>query len=66
MGQLLTIAQSASATETTIGILALLVIAAASWWMLRRPRREHQRPDVGAVSTHWLTQHRMSRPDGSH
>ena len=65
MGELVTVAQSAVPGQVPMGTLALLLISGAAWWIIRRGRRAPRRPDVGAVSTQWLIQHRIARPDRS-
>ena len=64
VGQLVAIAPFPLARDATMAVMALLLCAGATWWIIRRQRRAPRRPDVGAVSTHWIIQHRLSRPDG--
>ena len=64
MGQPVAIAPFALPRDVTMAVMALLLCAGATWWIIRRQRRARLRPDVGAVSTHWIIQHRLSRPDG--
>ena len=47
------------------GIVAVIVVA-ASTWLVRRSRRKQLHPDVGAVSTHWIAQHEMTKRDRAH
>jgi hypothetical protein len=65
VGQLVKVAVLPVPADATMGVVALLLFVGAGWWVMRR-RRTPLRPDVGAVSTHWITQHRISRPDRSH
>jgi hypothetical protein len=63
VGDLVAIAPLPLYSDATAGIVALLLFAGATWWTVRRRRRAASRPDVGAVSMHWISQHRISRPD---
>jgi hypothetical protein len=38
-------------TDATVAAMALLLLAGATCWIIRRHRRAPSRPDVGAVST---------------
>jgi hypothetical protein len=65
VGQLVTIGQFTISMDIA-AIVALGLVGAAVWWIVRRGRTTPRAPDVGAVSVQWITQHRISRPDRSH
>jgi hypothetical protein len=65
VGQLVTVAHWAVRGQVALGIVALLLISGAAWWIVRRGRRAPRRPDVGTVSAQWITQHRIAPPHRS-
>lgn len=65
VGQLVAIGQFTISADVA-AIVALVLVGAAVWWIMRRGRTTPRAPDVGAVSIQWITQHRISRPDHSH